>query len=271
MKILITGSSGFLGKCFTKYLHDHEIVAANKQNLDLRNATVVRKFLDNHKFDWIINCAVTGRNSLRSTDSNIFAHNISMFINLYTNLDSVKNGIITFGTGAEFGIDRAVDHAQESDIWNTVPEHSYGHSKNLISRLSSTHAKCFILRIFGCFDPSEDSMRPIKKLATCIKNQTPFFIDKDRWFDMISVMDLTQIVQHVMTGACGFRDINAVYNQKTRFSDILRLYCKIHRQDSKWIQVFEQNGMSYTGDSTRLNLLNLPLLGLNKSLEKYGM
>jgi hypothetical protein len=132
------------------------------------------------------------------------------------------------------------------------------------------HPKCRTIRVFGCFDPSEDSIRPIKKLTHCIENRTPFVIEQDRWFDMISVIDLVKVVQFVMTGACGFQDINAVYSHKTRLSDILRLYCKIHGHDPKWVQVVEQNGLSYTGDSSRIDMLNLPLLGLNKSLELYG-
>jgi nucleoside-diphosphate-sugar epimerase len=270
MKVLITGGSGFLGRCLSRYLHGHEVIVVSREDLDLLNADKVRQFLLIHKFDWVINCAVAGRNQVREIDTTILGENLSMFSNLYTSLDAINQGMITFGTGAEFGIDRDVDMAREIDIWNQSPSHSYGQSKNLIARLSSMNPKCRTIRIFGCFDSSEDSIRPIKKLKNCIIEQKSFVIEKDRWFDMISVADLVKIVQFVMTGACGFQDINAVYSHKTKLSDILRLYCKIHGYDPEWVQVVEQNGMSYTGDSSRIDMLNIPLLGLNKSLELYG-
>jgi len=270
MKILITGSSGFLGQCFTKYLHGHDVTVTSRQNLNLLDLSQVTQFLQDQKFDWIINCAVTGRNNIRETDQITLGENLVMFTNLYANLDAVANGMITLGSGAEFDIDKNIDQASETSIWQHMPTHSYGLSKNLISRMSSLHPKSYIVRIFGCFDSEENSIRPIKKLTHCIQKQTSFILEKDRWFDMISVVDLVKIVQYVITGACGFRDINAVYNHKTRLGDILRLYCKLHGHDSSYVQVQSQDGLSYTGDSSRLDLLNLPLLGLNKSLEMYG-
>ena len=270
MKILITGASGFLGRCFAKYLHGHDVTVTSRQNLNLLDLSQVTQFLQDQKFDWIINCAVTSRNNIRETDQIALGENLVMFTNLYANLDAVANGMITFGSGAEFDIDKDIDQASETSIWQHMPAHSYGLSKNLISRMSSLHPKSYIVRIFGCFDSEENSIRPIKKLTHCIQKQTPFVLEKDRWFDMISVVDLVKIVQYVITGACGFCDINAVYNHKTRLSDILRLYCELHGHDSNYVQVQSQNGLSYTGDSSRLDLLNLPLWGLNKSLEMYG-
>ncbi len=270
MKVLITGASGFLGRCLTRYLRGHDVTVANRQTMDLSDVSQVRKFLQQQKFDWIINCAVSGRDSVRTIDPAIMAQNLTMFTNLYTNLDTVSQGLITFGSGAEYGLDRHVDQALETDIWNHAPTHSYGLSKNLISRMCSLHDRCWVIRVFGCFDPTEDAQRPIKKLSLYVQEQRPLIIEQDRWFDMISVTDLVKLIQYVMTGACGFQDINAVYGHKTRLSDILRLYCKINGHDPKHVQVLDSNGFSYTGDSSRLDLLDLPLLGLNRSLEMYG-
>lgn len=270
MKILITGASGFLGKCLSRYLDDHQIVAASRQDLNLLSADAVREFLFQNKFDWIINCAVAGRHSINVVSSDIISDNLVMFTNLYTNLDLVSTGMITIGSGAEYDLTKNIELAQEQDIWTRSPVHSYGFSKNLISKLSSMHPKCVTLRVFGCFDPSEDQQRPIKKLSLAIKQGQPFLVDQDRWFDMVSVKDLVLVVQYLLTGACGYQDINVVYNQKTRLSDIFRVYCNTHGADPNLIQVLANNGLSYTGSSDRLDALNLPLLGLKKSLEMYG-
>jgi len=270
MKILIVGAGGFLGSAMRSLIVGHEIMSVTRQDLDLLDYHAVTQLLSNEHFDWIINCAVDGRYKIHDTNPAIVANNLQMFCNLYTNLDKVKMGMISFGSGAEFGIDRAIDRAKESDIWHYMPTHSYGHSKNMIARLSTLQPKCYTVRIFGCFGPTEDYRRPIKKLSECLKQHKPFVVDQDRWFDMISVTDLVNVVQYILTGACGYRDVNAVYNQKTRLSDIFRVYCNMHGADPNLVQVLASDGLSYTGSSDRLDTLNLPLLGLKKSLEMYG-
>lgn len=269
MKILITGASGFLGRCLSRYLDDHEIIAASRRDLDLLSSGAVREFLFQNKFDWIINCAVAGRHSINVVSSDIISNNLVMFANLYTNLDLVGAGMITIGSGAEYDLTKNIELAQEQDIWTRSPVHSYGFSKNLISRLSSMHPKCFTLRVFGCFDPSEDQQRPIKKLSLAVEQGQSFLVDRDRWFDMVSVWDLAQAVRYVLYGSCKVNDFNVVYRQKNRLSDIFRLYCELNGADPGLIKILGQ-GLSYTGDSSRIDALNLPLAGLVKSLEGYG-
>jgi nucleoside-diphosphate-sugar epimerase len=268
MKILITGSSGFIGNYLQNHLLGHEIIAVPRSRLDLMDGSAVRDYIKTTRPDWIINCAVKGRNQVNAQDPSLVSDNLVIFTNLYTNLDLVS-GLINFGSGAEFDITKDIDMASESLLWQRQPQNSYGLSKNLIARLCHLNTKCYNLRVFGCFDASENEQRPIQRLISAIANQTPFVIDKDRWFDMFSLADLTKVVQYVLLGACGFRDMNLVYSHKTRLSEILRLYCKIHGHDPNYVQVWEQTGLSYTGDATKITLLNLPLLGLQKSLELY--
>jgi dTDP-4-dehydrorhamnose reductase len=232
-------------------LHGHDITVTSRQDLNLLDLSQVTQCLQDQKFDWIINCAVTGRSNVHNSDQNTLSENLVMFTNLYANLDAVANGMITFGSGAEFDVEKDIDQASEISIWQHMPTHSYGLGKNLISRMSGLHPKSYVVRIFGCFDSEEDSIRPIKKLTHCIQKQTPFILEKDRWFDMISVVDLVKIVQYVITGACGFRDINAVYNHKARLSDILRVYCELHGHDSNYVHfhellVYQQVHVSYS-------------------------
>lgn len=268
MKILLTGASGFIGRYLKTHLLGHDVTALSRDSLDLMDSVAVKQCIEHHKPDWIINCAVKGRNHIHAQDPSVVTDNLMMFINLYTNLDLVS-GLINFGSGAEFDVSQDIDMAPESLLWQRQPQSSYGLSKNLIARLCSLNTKCYNLRIFGCFDASENEQRPIHKLRSAIAKQTPFVIDKDRWFDMFSLADVAKVVQYVLSGACGYRDINLVYNHKTRLSEILRLYCKIHGHDPNYVQVWEQTGLSYTGDATRIMLLNLPLFGLQKSLELY--
>jgi nucleoside-diphosphate-sugar epimerase len=269
MNILITGAAGFLGRHLANNLPEHTVTALTRSQLDLSQGPLVRSYLKNNQFDWIINCAVAGRDCTLSTDPSMVSDNLIAFTNLYASLDLVS-GMINFGSGAEFDIEQPIDCAPESLIWQRQPKTSYGLSKNLMAKLCSQHAKCHNLRIFGCFDHSEDERRPIKKLSNMLSQNRAFVIDQDRWFDMFSLNDVTTVVRCVLTSTCQFRDINLVYDRKTRLSDILRLYCTLHGYDPDYIHVRAQDGLSYTGDSSRLASLALPLLGLTGSLDLYG-
>lgn len=57
MKILITGSSGQLGQALQKALRHHELFAADRRELDIRNLDAARSLLDRFGADWIVNAA----------------------------------------------------------------------------------------------------------------------------------------------------------------------------------------------------------------------
>lgn len=268
MKILLTGAGGFIGQYITNNLCEHTVHALRRQDLDVRDAALLRQHVRDNGYDWIINCATTGRDRVRDQDPMIFQDNILMFANLVALQDQVR-GIINFGSGAEFDISRNITMAKEPDIWHSRPTHSYGLSKNVISRLSSASTSMHILRLFGCFDASETPDRPIKKLVHAAKNNEPFVIEQDRWFDWISAADLLQVVRHVLTETQNALDINLVYRDKTRLSDFFRLYCTQHGISTDCIEIRRSDGLDFTGQSARLDSLGIPLLGLETSLEHY--
>ena len=66
MKILVTGAAGFLGSYVSNHLLDHQVHAATRQQLDLTDLTAVTSVLKQNRYDVVINCAVAGREQLRS-------------------------------------------------------------------------------------------------------------------------------------------------------------------------------------------------------------
>lgn len=269
MKILLTGAGGFIGKYLAANLIEHEVDAVSRSDIDLCDTQHLQQRVRAGSYDWIINCAAVGRHNVRAIDPLIFQHNLLIYSSLVAVQDHIK-GIINFGTGAEFDLARQINCAKETDIWKRCPAHSYGLSKNIIARLSNDQSRFYTLRVFGCFDASEDVDRPIKRLIRAIAQNQKFVIDQDRLFDWISARDLLQVIGHVLTGRCDHHDINLVYANKTRLSDVFHLYCNTQGLDPHCIEVDRTDGSSYTGDSTRLDSLGLSLLGLEKSLELYG-
>lgn len=268
MKILITGGHGFVGRFLGQYLsHSHDVYAPGRDQLDVCDPVSVDSVLSNG-YDWIIHCAVSGRNQTLSMDPTIVSNNIRALNNILSKKDCWR-ALINVASGAEFDLDTDIDRAKEQDIWIRNPQHSYGLSKNLIARMVQTLPNCVNLRLFGCFDPRESNLRPIKRCQDLVSQGLPFLIAKDRPFDTVSIRDFAGVVLAVVGGKIRDNDLNIVYNEKHTLGEILKIYCRLHNYDPDLIQILETNGRSYTGDGHRLHSYDLPLIGLQQSLREY--
>lgn len=269
MKILVTGAAGFLGSYVSNHLLDHQVHVATRQQLDLTDLTAVTSVLKQNRYDVVINCAVAGREQLRSYEHVIYANNLESFYNLAIN-DQYYSKLINIGSGAEFDIDQDIDQMHEFEIWNRRPQYSYGQSKNIISRFSVDFPKTTTLRLFGCFDPSESPNRLLKRFIAAAGNQLPFILEQDRYFDMVSARDFVRVIKSVIDGTIRDQDLNVVYDQKYRLSDILVLYSKLHKVNTEYLQVRSVSALNYTGNGDKLSRYNLALDNLEQSLLLYG-
>lgn len=269
MKILVTGAAGFLGSYISNCLPSHQVHAATRRQLDLTDLDVVTNVLKRNRYDVVINCAAAGREQLRSYEHAIYANNLESFYNLAIN-DQWYSKLINIGSGAEFDLDQDIDQVDEWEIWNRRPQYSYGQSKNIIARFSIDFPKTTTLRLFGCFDPSESENRLLKRFSAAVGNDLPFVLEQDRYFDMFSARDFVRVIEAVIDGTITDRDLNAVYGQKHRLSDILVLYSKLHGFDTTFLHVKSVNVLNYTGNGDRLSKYNLALDNLEHSLLLYG-
>jgi GDP-L-fucose synthase len=265
LKILITGAGGFLGSYLAEQLH-YEIVALTRQELDLSDTDATNKYFKSNRFDAVIHCGASGRNTPAIEDWNIVNNNLSSVMNLVLNRNRVGK-LINIGSGAEFDISTPINCVKESEVFERMPSQSYGKSKNLISRYLQGQTNCYNLRLFGCFDSSEDEARLLKKMHSIVAQGNTFSIS-DREFDMISASDFLTIIDAVLNNTITDTDINCVYSKKYRLSEILSVYCDTHGLDRSLIEVTSQ-GLNYTGNGDTLSKYHLNLLGLEQSLANY--
>ena len=266
MKILITGAGGFLGQYLAKELADYDVCAFTRQQLNLADANAVQQHFSVVKYDAVIHCGASGRNTPMAEDWNIVSNNLASIINLMTHRHKFGQ-LINIGTGAEFDVSLPIDNVKEDEIFNRSPRQSYGLSKNMIARYLSEQPNCFTLRLFGCFDSSEDARRLLPKFHSVIASGNQFDV-QDRPFDMISAKDFATVVRAVLNKQVVHRNVNCVYAQKRRLSEILSVYCNKHGLDSSLINVTGQ-GLSYTGNGDILSKYNLKLEGLEQALTNY--
>ena len=269
MKILVTGASGFIGKYLTTHLsNNHEVSSPTSSELDLTDTMLVNKFFKDQQFDVVIHTAVRGRNNVQDFNSSVSNDIVNMFVNLVNNRSQYTT-LINFGSGAEFGLDRNVYNCNEDDILDIIPKESYGLGKNLIARTIQNMSNFYNLRVFSCFDPSEDSNRLITKFKQSIERNRTFELDQDRYVDFVSLHDIAVVVDAVLNNQLLYNDVNIVYQDKKLVSDILLAYCKIHSIDTSQLVITGTSNKHYTGNGNRLAKHNLNLQGIIPTLQRY--
>lgn len=237
MKILITGSNGYIAKALTESLNsEHSIVSLSRAEADLTSIDEVNSFFDKHDFfDAVIHTAITGGRRLKIENGDTIDQNIKMYYNLLENKSSF-NRFISFGSGAEL---LALD----------TP---YGISKRLIADSMKFKDKFTNLRIFGCFDHNELDNRFIKGNILRYINKEPIQIYENKKMDFFFMEDLISLVKYCLAQNDPPKEINCSYREKYSLYKIAEI---INQLGSHNVSIISNGtfGKDYIGD------FNLPI------------
>lgn len=263
-KILVTGARGFVGGFISNNLNEYQIFKPLRQDLDLLNQAQVNQWFDNNQVDIVIHCALSGREVLSSLDPTYLSDGLLMFRNLWLNRHKFQK-LINLGTAYEH--DLSVDNTliKEGDFLNHLPLTSYGYSKNIIARIIRETENFYNLRIFGNFHENESDQRFFKKVI----NNSDIFIHNDQYIDYIYMPDLLPPIRCIINDECQYRDVNMVYPNKYRLSELAIMLCEIMNLDKNKIKVLGYNGNNLTGDGSRLASFNFNLIGIEQGLRNY--
>ena len=264
MKIGIVGANGFVGSSIVRHLSTkHSVVPITRAVIDLLDSNKTYKFLKEQRFDVIINAAAV------MTDPNSFSdtrNNLGLFMNLY-NLSALYGKMINLGSGAEFDRTTNIDQKSEFEIFKCMPSDSYGFGQNIKSRLCQTTDGFYTLRLFNCFGKGEYPSRIIPRFVSK-QNDPAFEIQNDRQFDYFSIQDLFKVVDSFVENNHSVKDVNCVYTEKHKISDMIMQYCSLHNLKPNY-NVVSTSDNNYTGNSANLDSLNIKLDGLEKGLSEY--
>jgi nucleoside-diphosphate-sugar epimerase len=269
---MITGANGFIGNYLSKYFKEagHQVFDCGRDKLDLLDANAVRAFMNGSiYFDLVIHTALVGRENLyelkKSMDDKIIQDNLKMWENLKANRHRFKR-LINLATGNEFDTDTNIEFAQESEIFEREPKYTYGYVKNLIARDVTTIENCYNLRLFGVFHYSESPKRFFQKINRSTNQE--FHIYQDRLFDFINLEDIPPIIEIVGAGEAKHNDINLVYKDKMKLSELAKLFNEITMSEANII-VDNSTGPNYVGDYRRFESYNTPKMGLQLGFLRY--
>src|SRR3989344_579584 len=194
-KILLTGSTGFIGRNAAEELGPlYNVTAPSRQELDLLEARSVEEFFARSQFDVVVHMAGAGVSRAQLDDSDVFRQNTEMFLNLARNAHGFGR-LINLGSGAEYDRSQNLIKVKESQFGQSPPKDNYGRAKYFISEQIEKHKNMMSLRCFGVFGKHEDyTTRFISNNICRALAGLPIIMGQNRVFDYIYVNNLVEII-----------------------------------------------------------------------------
>lgn len=254
MKILITGSTGFIGRNLKERLGEiYDIYCPPREELDLLNTENVMEYVKKSSFDIVIHAANTNDTRNKSTTPyDSLDGNLRMFFNL-EHCKEYYGRMYYFGSGMEYDMEHYIPYMKEEYFGTHVPKNPYGFSKYIMSKICQQNNNIYDLRLFGVYGKYEEWERRFISNAICRalkgKNIT---IQKNVYFDYLWIDDLCNIMSwfienepiHKHYNVCRGSKID-LYSLACRVRENLNIECDITVGASGWKP-------EYTGDNKRL-------------------
>ena len=243
MKILITGSNGFVGRNLEAYFATgpHELHCPKRQELNLLDCNAVWEYVTRGAFDVVIHCGVT----LSSVEENL---------KMYFHLERCNGSfgkLFCVGSGAEYDRTHYRPRMKEDYFGVHIPQDMYGFSKYVIAKdIESRHRNIYNLRVFGIYGKYEDFKRRfISNNIYRLLCDMDISINRNVYFDYLYVSDFCRIVEMLLDKAPKHRSYNVCNGTPV---DLLTLAEIIRNVDGreKPITVKEDGlGPEYTGNN----------------------
>ncbi len=253
-KILITGSTGFIGKNLTETLErEYNIYNPTKKELDLINTKNVENYLKKNKFDVVIHAANTNSTrNINTTSYEIIDRNLRMFFNL-ERCNAYYGKMYYFGSGAEYDMRNYIPNMDEEYFGQNIPQDPYGFSKYVMSQETMKNNNIYDLRLFGVFGKYEEWERRFISNAICrCIYDLPITIKQNVYFDYLYVDDLVNIMKWFIENTPQNKHYNVCTSDKI---SLLELGERVLQRSGKNLDIIiSQPGLKreYTGCNKRL-------------------
>lgn len=209
--ILITGTSGFIGKNLKEQLNGkYTIYAPSHSELDISDKTTLDKFFKEHKVDVVIHTANCNNTKRHADEYEVIKCNLKMFYNL-ADLQEHYEKLIYFGSGAEYGKARSLDFVAEEQFGAVIPEDAYGLSKYVMARHALNSDKIYDLCVFGVYGKYEEWHRRFISNAICrAMNHMPVTLSRDALFSYVYIDDLVNITDWFIENTPKYHRYNVI-------------------------------------------------------------
>lgn len=259
MKILLTGSGGFIGKNLkSSFQGKYLLLSPRSCELDLTNSNAVKEYFNKNNIDLVVHCAtVGGARGIPDEDTTI-DDNLAMVDNILQ-YKKPETRVILFGSGAMYDKSRELHKVKETQIGEVLPQDLYGKSKLLIAKKIKNRSDVLMLNIFACYGYGEKENRfpsyAIKQVL-CGEN---IVINQNVIFDYLFVDDMVNIVEYFIKNISSDNIINITPTKSISLFEIANIVNDFARNR---VEIKIKNPImnnEYTGDNSLL-LKNYPTL-----------
>lgn len=268
--VLLTGGTGFIGRNVKTYISDKcNLYVPSRQELNLFSEDDVKNYIKKNNINIVIHSANPNplKNSLDKPET-MFEDSLRMFMTLY-NAHDYYEYMYTIGSGAEYDKSKDIVLVKENEVFDNIPNDSYGFSKYIINKLVYDSNKHCNLRIFACFGPTDHDSKFITHVINCCKKNEPITIKQNCVFDYMHVSDLARILEHFIYNKPRYNSYNICTSHRVELLDIAK---EVRRQLNAKVDInILKEGMNkeYTGDNSRLlnELHEFEFIPINKGIE----
>ena len=225
--ILITGSSGFIGKNLIKKIPKYSTtIEKNGEKIDLRDKEKVLKL---KRVNTVIHLAGKTPYSKKLSNNEIFEHNILGTLNILEYCISKKVEKLIFVSSYIYGNSKN-NPINEKHI--VQPHNTYTKSKYLAEELCKNYAKKFgikliILRPFNLFGNLQKKGFLISNIIEAIKNNSSISItNKNNKRDYLHIDDFIDVILKMIDFDCKLEIFNIGSGKSYSFEKIINLFEK---------------------------------------------
>ena len=253
MKVLVTGSSGFVGRHFANYYNANgdEVVG-----VDIKEGDDCRDFFKDSdvQFDVVIHCAavVGGRTMIEGSPFQLAAEDLSIDADMWRWAIRTRPGkIVYFSSSAAYPIELqergAVEHnLHEWDIDYTkprVPDATYGWVKLMGEMMAAearkTGLKVFVFRPFSGYGSDQDLDYPFPSIMRrAVRREDPLVVWSDAVRDFIHIDNIVLGVVYALEYDLGYDALNLCTGVGVSFPQLARMAANAVGYDPK-IQILE--------------------------------
>ncbi len=258
LRILITGSTGFIGKNLNEYLSSKacfELFTPKHGELELLDTQSVASYIADNRINRVVHCAKVGgsrKTAYDQGDVDVVYRNLRMFLNLAQALGR-STEMITLGSGAEYDYRHYIPKMKEEYFGKFVPDDPYGFSKYAISKLIEHSQNIINLRLFGVYGKYEDyELRFISN--TILKNMLglPVVINQNVNFDYLYVADLVRIIELFLSRKPRHKFYNTARGETIDLVTIARLVGKVTSCNSDIVVKNTGMNIEYSANNQRM-------------------
>lgn len=270
MKILLTGSGGFIGKNLKSYLYNkYELLTPRSFELDLTSESAVKDYFSKNDIDFVIHCGSTGgARGIADRDSTV-EDNLAMVDNILK-YKKLSTRVILFGSGAMYDKSRSLHKVKENEIGTVIPSDLYGKSKMLIAKKIKNRTDVLCLNIFACYGYGEKDNRFPSYAIDCVLNGKDIEINQNVIFDYLFVEDMQRIIEYFIENKPSDNIINIT---PTESISLLQIAETLNTFIDKPVKIEIKNSImnnEYTGDNSLLikNFPNIKFTPIGEGLKK---